>query len=567
MAETIKNKVLVEPLMAHFGLHADPFESSDKVFFEGAQRSHNIETLRHMSIFGDLVLLLTGEKGAGKSTLLKEFQRGCGKELQVISVDAEVLYSKSNINAYIIRAFAELMAVPHVSAEPLAQTSSRLIQKLDAHFKNEGVRTLLVVDNAQRIPKKEIELYFSIFSALAPESGVVILFSGLPSLIKLANQYKIADVDEWYHSISLKPFSSDEHLKYLQLRLESVGYQERLSLTDQQMKYLLELGKGLPGRINKVISSIVLEPGVLKVEVPKSNKITAQKVIVGLTALLFLSFLLVSYQHGLLGFGENKENLKGRPDSVDKPKEIEQSIDEDTLNAQRQKRLRILDLAIAKSTLPINTTHLAKSTITPDQTTAVKNSTLNAASSHGSVNDKLVSKTPTIDNKVISVAPSLEDSVSRAVEKIKPLNSASKGLVKEIISPKSIRKPPGKLKELGVIIKNGTKDGKKGEVKSSFYRDRKWAESQVSTNYTGQVLGSYNEQTALQFIGRVDREKNKLFYLKTRHKNKDWYVVFYGQYTTKKAAKSAIKKAPKLILMQKPWLRNFRGISMSYNNK
>ena len=55
-------------LINHFNLSSDPFGANNDCFFEDAQRKHNIETIRHLAIFGDMVLLLTGEIGAGKST-------------------------------------------------------------------------------------------------------------------------------------------------------------------------------------------------------------------------------------------------------------------------------------------------------------------------------------------------------------------------------------------------------------------------------------------------------------------------------------------------------------------
>ena len=55
-----QESLLTEQLKQHFDLHIDPFSPLNKVFYEGGQRHHNLETLRHMSIFGDMVLLLTG---------------------------------------------------------------------------------------------------------------------------------------------------------------------------------------------------------------------------------------------------------------------------------------------------------------------------------------------------------------------------------------------------------------------------------------------------------------------------------------------------------------------------
>ena len=60
----------LEQFKEKLGLNADPFSARQAVFYEGAQRKHNLEVIRHMAGFGDLVMALIGERGTGKSYLI-----------------------------------------------------------------------------------------------------------------------------------------------------------------------------------------------------------------------------------------------------------------------------------------------------------------------------------------------------------------------------------------------------------------------------------------------------------------------------------------------------------------
>jgi septal ring-binding cell division protein DamX len=96
------------------------------------------------------------------------------------------------------------------------------------------------------------------------------------------------------------------------------------------------------------------------------------------------------------------------------------------------------------------------------------------------------------------------------------------------------------------------------------FRSKDWVISQSSTSYTAQLLGSYSEETAIKFIEQAGVLDLDIYYLKTFYKGRDWYVVFYGSFSSKKSAKNAVSVAPKLVQQQGPWLRRFDGILNSY---
>jgi septal ring-binding cell division protein DamX len=100
--------------------------------------------------------------------------------------------------------------------------------------------------------------------------------------------------------------------------------------------------------------------------------------------------------------------------------------------------------------------------------------------------------------------------------------------------------------------------------KSGAFRSRSWLEAQLSTAYLPQILGSFEERTALKFIAELGKQKFDVYYLETEHKGRPWYVVFYGVFPSKKQAQEAIKVAPERIQRQQPWLRRADTVLKSY---
>jgi DamX protein len=56
-------------LQERFGLRADP-SAMEAPFFAGAQRQSALESLRQMSGFGDMAVLISAPSGLGKTRLL-----------------------------------------------------------------------------------------------------------------------------------------------------------------------------------------------------------------------------------------------------------------------------------------------------------------------------------------------------------------------------------------------------------------------------------------------------------------------------------------------------------------
>jgi DamX protein len=80
-------------------------------------------------------------------------------------------------------------------------------------------------------------------------------------------------------------------------------------------------------------------------------------------------------------------------------------------------------------------------------------------------------------------------------------------------------------------------------------------------HYTLQLIGSRTEEKAKQFIAQHGISK-KAYTYKTKVSGKDWYVVVYGDYPSKNAAKIAMNTMPPSLKAKelKPWVREVESV-------
>lgn len=546
MGQQHSNALMLQ-LKKHLHLVSDPFSMESHFFFEGAQRQHNLETLRHLASFGDMVLFLTGDKGAGKTHLLHKLADSSFEGLNVVYLDCELLVQGIHKSSSpILKACFRSLGVKEYEGS-FSQLLNALLTECHRLVAADGVRTLFAFDNADKIPKKELQEYFSFCRGLPAESALVMLFAGSSNLIQVSKLGNNVNQNIWWHQIQIKPLSQADVLLYLDQALSHAGYSKKLELTDIQIQQLVELGKGLPGRINKLFPSVVLEPGLLKFK-SKPQSLTAPVwIMFGLAGLLVVSFVFVSYQHGLLDRFRPVFSFEDDP-SVLKIPVIDESeehvrILEEKSNQQRS-RLAMLDGVLKEKGInlpakPFNNDAPPTLLISSDVNDAVttdeseKQDLVEVSLDGGSLADK-----KHIGEQIVPVDVTLD---SQEFE----------------VSPQSLVEAGGRNK------KAFTPSDVSRKTHAAF-RSKEWLMDQSKPAYLAQVLGSYSEKTAQKFIQKIGVQKFEVYYLETEHKEKPWFVVFYGVFPAKAHAQDAVKNAPKLIRSQNPWIRSSTDVLASY---
>lgn len=552
MSQHQNNNTLIQQLAKRFDLKAELFSEESGFFFEGAQRQHNIETIRHLASFGDMVLFLTGDKGAGKTQILRQLVSSSFEGLNVVYLDCERLVQEGKGKAgYILDACIHSLGL---QTEELGMTENLYCLLAECHRRvaADGVRTLFTFDNADKLPKKELQAYCNFCKELPPESALVMLFSGSSGLIQTTKLGSGLEQGVWWHQIQLKPLSQEDVLPYLDQALMIAGSSEALELTDNQIQQMVDLGKGLPGRINKLFPSVVLEPGLLKIKTKHKKRGTPVLIMFGLSGLLILSFIFVSFQHGLfdriIPVFSLEEKLEVKTLEVPKGEFVIGDRELDDRDLKQKSRLAMLDRVIREKgiSLPLDV-----------QTEEIIEAPL-SENGLGNINQKVLGEKIGAGLEKNSIPEVLVLKVEESAEISQEVSVQEKPIA---IFVGSDNKEQEKLQEKEIVKQDSVND--KSKVSLSF-RSKNWLQAQPGSSYLAQILGSYSEQTALNFIEKIGEQKIDIFYLMTQHKGKPWYVVFYGIFPAKTHAQDAVKNSPKIIRSQNPWIRRSSEVLASY---
>ncbi|PAU79684.1 hypothetical protein CK501_12830 [Halovibrio salipaludis] len=107
------------------------------------------------------------------------------------------------------------------------------------------------------------------------------------------------------------------------------------------------------------------------------------------------------------------------------------------------------------------------------------------------------------------------------------------------------------------VAETGKEDGGDGfnPRNPDRFREAQWYREQARGAFTLQLLGSFNESTALEFMEEYD--VGDAVYTRTRHQGEPWFIVVYGTYPDRGAAREAIDALPERVRAMDPWPRAY----------
>ncbi|MFD2231589.1 AAA family ATPase [Alkalimarinus sediminis] len=563
VTEHDRNLSLNDQLRDKYQLKTEPFSEATHLFFQGAQRQHNLETLRHLVSYGDMVLLLTGEAGSGKTTLLAELSKHIADGVRMVSLKPSLIASPRKL----AHELCKRLDMQQIEGEPVTRTMERVLETC-AHNAASGDRLLLVVDDAHKTNRDSFKVLLSTFRGLGGDSGICLLVSGRPEILQSITCEGVDPATcSWIHQIHLKPFSKEDAETYVSLRLIKAGSKVEPEFSDNQRKALYELGKGCPGRINRIAPGVLLD--AFEMPQPKTNTPRGfSGLLVGVVVSLLLSFAVIGYQYNLFFSSSDSEvaNNGSQETSDESPADnadsrgVTLTEDQKVSTLDRESLLEKIKQAEEKvSELPAVDVEVAQAEVERDdsQSITVSPPVVNVAgeaiySSEGVIQPSSV---VSASRDEIDAAESTikEDEEGPAVS-TKP-EQTLKESEKILVQP--IKKESGKGADKQVVVDQSLVD--QSPARHPRFRDDQWVSSQQKGAYTIQVLGSRNEQTAIKYIESV-RTTTELVYIESLYKEKPWYVVVFGVYANKAQARAKMDKLPASVKKQKPWIRSIEGL-------
>lgn len=247
-----------------FGLTGRPFAlTPDPDFwFESATHKKAMSYLRYGLSLGDGFIVVTGEVGAGKTTLARRL---------VETIDADRLRAVTLVSTQLgpddtLRAVAAELGV---GAPDKAGLLVAIQGALNAEARD-GRRVLLIVDEAQNLPREAVEELRMLSNfQLGPDPLVQILLLGQPEFRdRLASDPALEQVRQRVIATHhLGPLEADEVGPYLIHRLSAVGWTGRPDFTDGAVAAIDDWTGGLPRQVNTLASRILLAAAMAQAEV------------------------------------------------------------------------------------------------------------------------------------------------------------------------------------------------------------------------------------------------------------------------------------------------------------
>jgi len=239
-----------------FHLSGKPFQLNPdpRFFFRSKGHKRALAYMRYGLQQEQGFIVVTGDVGTGKTMLVNNLFR----ELDEQGIVAAKIVSTNVKDLDLLRLIAAEFGIPFERS-----SKATLLSRLEAFFKScrvEGKRVLLVIDEAQNLPRSALE-ELRMLSNFDHEGTPLVQsfllgqreFRGIlraPGLEQLRQRVIAA-----YH---LKPLSLPEVKAYVEHRMRKVGWEGDPSIAEPVFERVYEATGGVPRRINTLFDRVLL---------------------------------------------------------------------------------------------------------------------------------------------------------------------------------------------------------------------------------------------------------------------------------------------------------------------
>ncbi|MDH5369237.1 MAG: SPOR domain-containing protein [Gammaproteobacteria bacterium] len=584
--------------LSAYGLTEAPFsqQHDDRFLYLNAALTERLELLKHYTQYGNLLLIVTGERGIGKSSLKQRFINTAQEEWQVCEIQSHTMMDAGLLLKQVAQGF-NITDPPHEPAALFEVLSSQLQYMHQASY-----IPILIIDDAHELPKDALQslLYLAEHHSDQETALRIILFCE-PEIEIMLDDPAIHSLRERVtHSLEIPSLDEAETAEYLRHRLAVAGLDGTSPFTPKLINKIFKASEGIPSRINEYAHQNLLndsEP-VTSEEFDLTDELIHETTPYNLRNMLLGGFALAIVITGLLfqneinRLFEEPEKITAKPvptpgnikidktdiaeiapDTKGKPEEfkpVEEKTIEFDLNKDPAQQIKP-STEIAKKTSK-DAPLLKLAAINPNTVTASKQRQIISISGAGFhkrqkvkvvwtgkekiLTDSQVTFTSdTYINLILNVGMQTD---TWKVTVIDPVNNIESNTISfTVVSPeKEMTSSPAKITKQEKTISNATITMMKAVKHNGLY-GQNWIKQQNKNHFTLQLLGTH-QQSALPDYVKKFALKNDAAMFKTKRNGKDWFTLIYGHYPTKSAAQTAANQLPTGV--NKPWIRSFASI-------
>ncbi|MCZ6458096.1 MAG: AAA family ATPase [Gammaproteobacteria bacterium] len=240
---------MADPDRGFLGLTHNPFIQADDSFFERGGRLTQLEQLRQPSRWSRRVLLVTGLPGVGKSVLYRQSSSSLEPGTRAARINGSLINTRREVLMSVAQGFGV--------AAPTDSNTQLLNDMISSHVVEQAAKertSVVLIDDAEMLEPRAIDDLLD----LVDSSSLHIVFFGevriVPAVERAAARFAI----EW-QEIRLTGFGEADARDYLEWCFQQAQYRGRLPFTDQQVKEVVKLSEGLPGRINQLANVLLVK--------------------------------------------------------------------------------------------------------------------------------------------------------------------------------------------------------------------------------------------------------------------------------------------------------------------
>lgn len=239
-----------------FGLSGKPFQLSPDVrfFFPSKEHRRALSFLEYGLGQADGFIVITGDVGTGKTTLVQALLNELNPEETLVSTVVTTQLKEDDLLTLVASNFG-LRVTSGSKALLLRDLERMFVQQAQ-----QGRRALLIVDEAQNLPKEAVEelrMLSNFNFESKPLLQVFLLgqeeFRG--TLLSPGFEQLRQRVIATYH---LNPLDEVETRTYVEHRLSTVGWNQDPELTNDAFPAIYEFSDGVPRRINNLCDRLML---------------------------------------------------------------------------------------------------------------------------------------------------------------------------------------------------------------------------------------------------------------------------------------------------------------------
>lgn len=518
-----------------YGLKGSPFASRSPAFLPLGQREECLASLKHLALFSEKIILLTGESGSGKSMLLREWLSRQDGSLLLMVVPA----SQCADSQALARRLATEMGIPDVARLPTETLIPRLQEACGRRFEN-GLKTVLAVDDALLLDESVLLwLVQQLLPGVGGGLGLVLVGGNeLPDRVRtllpdLQDANRLAQ-------LQLKPLSRSETRSYLESRLKAAGWSGEPALPDAMLQGLHEAAAGTFGGVEASAPRLLL--GDRGAVVASASPVSRRLPHFRWWGLLLIPVVVAAgvglALHAPWKSGETTDQADQAGPIPDEsgprvsvalpspftpepgaPAEQERVGDAPEMSEAPEGRFDPAEVepAVSDDWLSLNAE--------PPQPAVAAPPAESVESVEGSLAPAL--------------APSSPEEVSTAAAAPAVMPPPSPPVTTAVVAPMAESSPPPRV---------------------AIERDLGWINAQSKRAWTVQLLGTVSEESARDYVAQWQGDDHQPFYFESVYQGKPWFVVLLGVFSGKEVARKAMEALPPSVRRQGPWLRSIASL-------